>query len=703
MPTSFFSRFVQMRKNISGGRSVIEKAQKHLNEGHFPDAIGLLKSVPPDSSDYSTALNLLGVAHTRTNRLVEGKKYIEQAIILNPSGVGFHCNLAEIQLGLGDLAGADLSYRKQIELTPGYGQAYLFLAKFLAENGRPAEALELCMQAVEACPELDVGHVHAAFYLLTQNKDFALTLKTLEPVLTRSPNNSSARIIAARAHLCLNNFSETERLLTSVLKDEPDNIEALVGLGSLKLSFAKGDEADAYFRLALGIDPNCIQAAQFLASLQLETGRIEQAGDLLAAFGQQYPDDIVFCRLLASHAARSGNMAEALQYLERALSIAPNDIESIEEYGLAKLAVGDVEESLSLIRRAQALDPSRQMTRYNLSFALLMSGDLTQGFKHFEARLKIAYEVDTPYRLRATFQPVHKAMRGIAEWDGTASLAGQRIVVWREQGLGDSLMMIRFLPELKKRNPSRICLLAHKELGRIAEFMNIADEVLSGPEWDQKDRSRDYDLHCSIMSLPHLMGVSLETVGRSVPYLSVSDHNVSFWKDALDAQLAIKDAPLENIKIKVGLVWAGSALLADDKARSIALEDFAPLLRVPGIEWVSLQKGPGQKQLAESAWPITDLMDRCEDFMDTAGLVMALDLVIAVDTSVVHLAGALGKPVWMLNRLGSEWRWMRNRNDSAWYPSLRIFNQQTGEAWQPVIERMARALEELHQQREVSC
>jgi tetratricopeptide (TPR) repeat protein len=676
-------------KKPANAEAMLRIAHELLEQEQFQKALPILKDIVANFPGNSSALNLLGFALSEIGQVKTGIECIESAIAINSAGNGYHSNLAEALVKLGDTARAEQAFRKQTEVTPDFGPGYLQLARFLTTTGRAEEALEVYRNATKAIPDLDPAHVCLAWHSLLELKDFTQTIKILEPVLQRNQLHGEARLIAARARLSLNNFSEAERLLRALVKDEPDNIDALVGLGHIMLLMARGDEAEACFRLALGLDPDNSQAASFLASLLLDTGKIEQAGDLLEIFVNQHPDDMAFRRCLGRQAFLSGNHEEALKHYEFALEVNPQDIGSLEQIANIKFTLGQPEESLALMRKALSLNPRRQMTRYNYAFALLISGKFRQGLVEFESRLRIPYEEGTPFNLRAV-HTILDEMKRIPTWDGTASLRGKRILVWREQGLGDSLMMLRFLPQLKKLGPAKLGAVVSPELALLTESIDVADEIIPVTEWNKDYCTTNYDFNCSMMSLPYLLRVNLNSLGACVPYLSIPEEQSGYWRRRLTTRM-LASGKLLNI----GLVWAGNPKLAADRARSIALRELSPLIDIKKVQWISLQKGPKQSEAKELGDALLDFMDECADFTETAALVMALDLVIAVDTSIVHLAGALGKPVWMLNRSSSEWRWMRDRNDSPWYPSLQLFNQKVGESWKPVIERVAEAVDEL--------
>jgi hypothetical protein len=262
-------------------------------------------------------------------------------------------------------------------------------------------------------------------------------------------------------------------------------------------------------------------------------------------------------------------------------------------------------------------------------------------------------------------------------------LAGQTVLVVQQEGLGDTLQFMRYLPLLADRG-ARVVVAVPPALTRI---LRTIPGVAEAP--DGEAPVPDYHFHCSFNALPRVFETTLETIPCAVPYLAADPAMVRHWAAKL---LAPGNA------LRVGLCWAGQArpwlegFVGLDQRRSTSLSTLAPLATVPGVQFVSLQKGPASAEARGTGFALLDVMDTVGDFADTAGIVANLDLVISVDTSIVHLAGAMGKPVFLLDRYDNCWRWLRGREDSPWYPSLRIFRQPRSGEWGPVVTRVATAL-----------
>ena len=359
------------------------------------------------------------------------------------------------------------------------------------------------------------------------------------------------------------------------------------------------------------------------------------------------------------------------------------DADRLSMLGTSQLYSGRLEAAAATLQRVLVLQPGHVEARKMLAMKTFLSGRLREAFVQYEA-CRDDYIMQTPeQRLsREWLLYVLKATRGIPLWQGEP-LTGKRILLWSEYGHGDAIMHLRFLPFL--RDPlgaSEIAFLSVPAEQCLFEALGEQRFFASRVDWVAPEGAFDY--HASIISLPYWFKVDLDSVPAEVPYLRVPAEKAQPWTERLAGVT----------ELKVGLSWAGNPDMPLDPLRSVPIEALAPLFAVTGVLFFSLQKDRRSRDaLVQHALPVVDLMDHVGDFMDTAGLMQHLDLVISVDTALAHLAGATGRPVWVLNRFESEWRWMRNREDSPWYPTLRLFNQTEPRNWTPVIRQLADALQ----------
>ena len=318
-------------------------------------------------------------------------------------------------------------------------------------------------------------------------------------------------------------------------------------------------------------------------------------------------------------------------------------------------------------RRARELKPDCAEAHLNEAMGHLLLGNWDRGWEKFEWRWETEYFKQGK---RPFTQPL---------WLGTDEIAGKTILLHAEQGLGDTLQFVRYVPLVAERG-ARIILEVDRPLTRLMETLSGVTQIVA-----KGDRLPDFDLHCPLLSLPMAFRTKLETIPNAIPYLSAAVVKVQAWEDRLG----------RRSKPRIGLVWAGTKDYVADRDRSLTFEQLVPLLDVVGCDFFSLQKGDeAVGQLRDSAWcdRVADFTDEIDDFYDTAALIENLDLVISVDTSVLHLAGALGKPVWLMNRYNTCWRWLRDRDNSPWYPTMLVFRQDATRDSHPVISRIAAAL-----------
>jgi len=434
-------------------------------------------------------------------------------------------------------------------------------------------------------------------------------------------------------------------------------------------------EAESAYRELLASDPNHIDALHFLGVIAYQSGKYELAAESISRALSLNASNPPAHSNLGNVLCALGRLDEGVACYRKALQLSPDLIDAYVNLGNALKVLGDADGAEESYRRALALKPESALTRFNYALLKLLSGEYETGLPLFESRLE---EGALPQGVWRLLQARVAQVREIPRWRGEA-VAGKALLVWSDQGLGDSLMASRYLPMLKARGARRLTVFCEQELVRIIGTIPEVDKVIA---IGRPEPVGNADYQCPLMSLPLLFDTRLGTIPREVPYLFVPEELRRTWA----AKLARTEGP------RIGLVWAGGKVFSRDALRSIRLQKFSPLFESVKATFVSLQKGEEARQIAETGLGILDWMDDCRDLLDTAALIEQLDLVISVDTAGAHLAGALGKRVWLLNRFESEWRWMLGRDDSPWYPSMRIFRQRKTGDWDEVVQRMAAAL-----------
>jgi Flp pilus assembly protein TadD len=438
-------------------------------------------------------------------------------------------------------------------------------------------------------------------------------------------------------------------LLKRAIKAEPDGVAQWNDLGNVYSSVGEIGLAEEAYRVALVHAPHCAEAYNNLG--------------VMAGEREDY--------------------AEARRLYEKALALRPDYAEAMYNLGIALAALGRFQKAAHRYEQTLALTPDHARARFNLSLTRLLMGDLAGGWKDWESRWQ------TPQLAPALRKFPQPAWRG-------ESLAGRTILLYAEQGLGDTLQFVRFVSLVAERDATIVLEVQASLVPLFQPLFDVwtkrhrstGDDVQPGRIVAQGEDLPPFDLHCSLMSLPAVFQTTLRTIPSAAGYVR-------------SARTLVRGS---SQGLRVGLVWAGSPTHKRDHARSLPLAVLRPLLDLPDIQWISLQKGPSAGQLAElaSVDPVFSTVENVaagfEDYADTAAAVESLDLIITVDTSVAHLAGAMGKPVWvLLQQHLPDWRWLLNRKDSPWYASARLFRQEKAGDWEGVVTTLRSRLMQLLQ------
>jgi tetratricopeptide (TPR) repeat protein len=483
----------------------------------------------------------------------------------------------------------------------------------------------------------------------------------------------------AYAFNALHRYQEGLASANRALALKADFVDALNNRGNALAGLNLPADALTSFERALGLRPDMAQAWNNRACVLRDLGR---PADALASCDQAIA-------LQPNYAEAWSNRANALSDLnrpqdaqasyQRAIELAPAFADAWNNLGLTLIDLNQHAEALQSYERALALKPDSAETHWNEALCLLQMGKLTEGWHKYEWRWQRE-------RIKAS-------QRGFAQplWLGDFSIAGKTILLHAEQGLGDTLQFCRYASMVSALG-AQVILEVPRELIRLLATLDGVAQLI-----EQGQPLPPFDCHCPLLSLPLAFKTEVASIPGKTPYLTPDARASQAWGE----RLAHDPANRANRGLKVGLVWAGgnrphiAELRKNDARRSVTLDTLRPILDVPHVQFYSLQKGPPSQQLAQAAEPrahIVDYTEELSDFADTAALVANLDLVISVDTATAHLAGALGKPVWILNRFDTCWRWMLERNDSPWYPGARLFRQPALGDWTSVVEAVRAAL-----------
>ncbi|HEY1750084.1 MAG TPA: tetratricopeptide repeat protein [Caulobacteraceae bacterium] len=598
-------------------------------------------------------------------RLAGQRRYYEEAVQRDPGSIEALQMLGVTCLQAGDYASAAEALERAVALDPGQAAAQANLAAALAGLGRHDAVVAACDAALALAPDLGPAHANRGLALLALGRA-AEALASFEQALRTGPT-PDLHFQRARALHALGQLPAAADGFEAALALNPGYFEALAALAETRARLGQLAAALACYDAAIGLRPQLGALHSARSAMLAGLFRFDEALEASETALALAPDEASAHVNRATALNGLNRIDEALAECGRALELAPDQVETETNHAVCLHQLDRLPEAMAHHDRAVALDPDFADARLNRAYTRLKLGDLPGGFEDYRARWRVpqlalaAPAVDCP------------------EWSGEA-LAGRRLLVFCEQGFGDSLQFVRYLPRLTGQGAA-VTVLTPLPLIRLFERSFPGVAFLEEPPEGAR-----FDFQIAMMCLPRLLGTTAATIPGETPYLAADPAAAQAWRERL-AGLA---GP------KVGLVWAGrrrdgvAAVL--DQRRSLSLAQFAPLTAVAGVSFVSLQIGDAATQAASAPLPLLDVTAELGDFYDTAALVEALDLVIAVDTAVAHLAGGLGRPVWVLSRFDGCWRWFEGRDDSPWYPTLRLFRQIERQSWAPTIARLAEAL-----------
>jgi tetratricopeptide (TPR) repeat protein len=647
----------------------------------------------------------LGNSLRKAGRLPEAAAACRRALELRPDYFEAHLNLGNVLQDDRNFDEAIQSFEAALRLRPNSGEAHHNHGNALAKRGRLDDAIDAQRRALQFRTDFpqaanalgvdlrdksqksgkasDLEDAISAFRLaISLNPNLAVALVNLGQALTAK---AAAEIKAAKLDHAPPTAHEAVEALRKAVAQAPSLPEAHMALGAALVQTNDLEGAVAAFRQATALRPQWAEAFSSLAGALLHRGEYEAAiagfnqaivinpdlADAYFGLGLIYGEHTEFLGSAKVHGEFS-DYERSVAALRRAASLRPGSVEIATLLANMLCQTGEMDEAMIVFKRVLELDPAYAMGHWNLGLMLLTQGNFENGWLEYEWRWQVK-ELDMQFNAAAPL------------WDGS-DLAGKRILLVGEQGLGDAIQCVRFIPQVAARG-GKIILAVHQELHRLLEGIppNISPLGKFVDEWVIPTQTiPEYDAFCPLLTLPKVMRTKLETIPNEIPYI--------FADDALKAQWQAR-MPTDG-RMKIGLAWAGRPRHTNDKRRSIAAAKLAPLADVDNVWFCSLQKGPIAEEGVLPPLEIVDWMSEVSDMADTAALIANLDLVICADTAVAHLAGAMGKQVWVLLPFLPDWRWMLNRTDSPWYPTMRLFRQEKPGDWKTPIENIVQALRE---------
>ena len=645
-------------------------AYEHHCSGRLSVAEQIYLQILQVDPGHAVATHRLGLIAQQTGNPTEADRFYRRAIAQNPHYPDVYVDLAGLLRQQGSVEEAIEVYRHALTLDPRSTIAHHNMGDTLTERGDLEEALGCFERALELRPDLAESHSSLGNLLKMQGQPDAAIARyrralELKPHYAPAHNNLG---------VVLSEQGDKTQAITCFQKGielAPGDADAYNNLGRTLCDVGRHDEAVAYCRRAIELKPRFREAQANLGKAYIEQRRFQDAESCFRAELEVGSDDPDVYLRLGNALMEQDRVSEAKACYQRVLELKPESPEAYCNLGMTLLSDDDYAGAIERFRRSLELKPDYVEAHYNLADTLLTIGDYVDGFREYDYRWKRA-ETKRPNHV----QP---------QWSGE-SLVGKTILLVCEQGLGDTIQFIRFA-SLVKQQGATVLFACVRPLVKLLAKVPGVDRVI--PEGDPLPA---FDVYAPLMSLPALLGVKLNQIPDvlPVPYLQAEKTDRHYWKQRLGPRL-----PGE---VRVGIAWQGNPKHVRDRYRSIPLASLVPLASVPGIRLISFQKNLGTEQIA----PLQDRMKidcfeqgprpDVDSFQDSAALMSLMDVVVTIDSAPVHLAGAVGVPAWLLCPVNPEWRWLVGRDDSPWYPSVRIFRQTRRNQWDDVVARMVREL-----------
>ncbi len=623
--------------SISGA---LASAFRAYQTGNLFEAEWTCQQIVQQQPGYVPALHLLGAIAYQTGRLDTAIARYQQILRVNPNHAEAHGNLAVALQERKDWQQARMHFQRALELDPDHAPTHFNFGNLLRQQEDWEGAIAQYQQAIALNPNYARAHNNLA-NVLRQWGEREAAVEHYYKAIALEPDNPQTYNNLGNVLQEMGQFEAAIAQYQKSLTLQADNPEVYFNLGNAMSSLGQFEAAITYYHSALNLGFDRAEVYNNLGLVLRECNYLEQA----------------------------------VEQFQRAISLAPNNEESYVNLGSVLYEQNDLAGAITQYRQAIALNPDHADAHLNLSFALLASGDLEQGFVEYEWRFKykeFGIQLEKP------------------RWDGS-DLRGKTILLFAEMGLGDAIHCIRYVPLVAQKG-GQILVDCRPELVRLfSEIPELSQVIPRGASHPP------YDVYSPLFSLPHLFGHTLDTIPAQVPYLPVPDTGVQ-----------LPERASENLN--VGIAWASAVpsrelatpdaysryLIHSYKSKTASLPLFMALQSVPGVKLYSLQVGSHAADISLYGFEqsLVDLSNYIQDLADTATLISQLDLVISVDTAVAHLSGALGKPVWVVLPFACDWRWMQQREDSPWYPTMRLFRQDATGDWAGAIAKVVDALRE---------
>lgn len=641
--------------------------------GNLAEAERIYRQVAAAQPNHPQPWHLLGLIANQVNKPEVALPCLERAIALKPDYAEAICDLGTACDKLGRQTEALEHYRRATSLKPEYAEAHYNLGCALHQQGQPDAAIAAYRRALELRPDFIDVHNNLGL-ILAERKEFAAAAdcfrRTLEldssvagfhhnlGIVLHEQGQDASAVASLRRALELDpRHAESEYLLAVCLKELDDYGGAV-----------------AAFRRALSLKDRYVAACTDLGVALHEQGKLAEALVCHLQAVEWNPESFEVHNNLGAVYQDQSRLDLALFHYHRALELKPGSAETYVNLGITYRWLYKLDDAWEAYHKAIAINPDYAAAHVGIATLRLTRGDFEQGWAQFEWRWKMGQ-----LPARDFPQPL---------WDGQPLPPGTTILLHAEQGFGDAIQFARYAPLVKDRNPEALVILeCEPQILKLFTSLRGVDRLVV-----HGDALPRFDTYAPLGSLPRIFQTRLDTIPRNVPYLQADPALIEHWREKL---AALTD-------FRVGINWHGREGHLVAQRRDIPLRELAKLAEIPGVQLISLQKGATQPLIAQelAAAPAGGRIFHLGDdfdtvhgaFMDTAAVMKNLDLVITSDTSVAHLAGALGVPVWVALPFAADWRWLLHRSDSPWYPTMRLFRQSAPAQWTDAIAQLTAAL-----------
>jgi tetratricopeptide (TPR) repeat protein len=623
--------------------------------------------------DYAEAYNSRAVAHQESKQLDAAMADYSMAIAIRPDYAEAYSNRGNALRELGKPEAAIADYDRAIAIRRDYAEAYNNRGNALRELGQLDAAIADYSKAIVIRPAYAQAHNNRGLALHAM-KNFDAAIADYNKAIASKPDFAEAYNNRALAHRELRQLEAALADLGKAVAVKADYAEAYYNRGNALRELKQFEAATADYGKAVALKPDYAEAYNNRGLAQRELMQLDAA---MADFGKAIAlkPDLAETYFNRGNALRELNKSKAaLVDYAMAVSVRPDYAEAYNNRGVAFKDLKQLDAAIGAFDAAIALEPDHAAAQWNKALVLLLRGDFAAGFELYEWRWKNR-------NLNAAPRPFARPL-----WLGEEPLEGKTILLYAEQGLGDTIQFCRYA-SLLARAGAQVIFHVPPPLVGLLKSLEGASQVLA-----EGEPLPDFDYHCPLMSLPLAFKTVLASIPDPSPYLHADPARMRVWQARIG----------ERKNLKVGVVWNGGfrpnqpEIWAVNERRNISLEAFARALREVEVDFFSLQKGdPAESEIRgreAQYWPrgnFHNFASDIADFSDTAALVANLDLVVSVDTSTAHLAAALGKPTWILSRFDGCWRWLLEREDSPWYRSVRLYRQDDSQSWEPVLSRVA--------------